>query len=114
MFEFSLASLILICVVGAVGWHMFSTKILGYTSKIDATLRQDWKQFKSELTSKHDLLSADLNAKHDMSSQKLQTIEKVQLAMVTAAPAVPIATPAVELGTTQTTDTSSTTTTTKP
>jgi len=77
MFEFSFASLFLIAIVGAVAWHFYATKVLGYVSASESALRQDWQKFRAELTGAHTTLEAELNGRHDVTAARVTTIENV-------------------------------------
>ena len=53
MFEFSFAAIIMMAIIGALVWHLYATKILGYVSKAEADLRADWAKFQAELHGAH-------------------------------------------------------------
>jgi hypothetical protein len=99
MFEFSLASIILIGVLFAVAWHFYATKILGYKSAAESALHADWQKFKGEMGGAHaaldakltgahaaldakvtgaqELLKAELNGQHDVNAQRIDTLEQM-------------------------------------
>lgn len=87
MFEFSLASIVLVAVIGAVAWHFYATKILGYVHPAEAALRADWAGFKAELVGLH-------NVSHQAISSLQSIVHPLAGAAITAAAAPPNPAPA--------------------
>jgi len=75
MFEFSLASIVLVAIIGAVAWHFYATKILKYVSPAEAALHAKLAALEAKLLGAHDTLKAELTGLHDVSHARLANLE---------------------------------------
>ena len=91
MLEFTIPDLILMAIAGAVAWHTYATKILGYVGPAEAALRTDWQKFKAEMTGQHAVnhqrIASLENIVHPVASAAISA------ATAPAAPAAPVTDP---------------------
>lgn len=86
MFEFSFAAIIMMAVVGALVWHLYATKILGYVSKAEADLRADWAKFQAELQGAHDVTKQRVSSVEQLVTPAASAgVTNAQIAPTTAA-----------------------------